>query len=278
MNVAVAIVTGSVIMLVEAMQGMADLTSVGLLAFGYRRSHRRANKLHPFGYGKEVYFWSIISAFIIVSITATLSFYFGYQRFLHPTGIDNIYIAYIILAVAIITNSYAFWLGAQKLLANRPFKYLVSTFINSHLIAAKTTVVLDALGTVSAVIGLSSLIAFQVRGNVYLDGIGAMLMAVVLAGFAVMLLIGALNLITGQSAPREIEQDIRDKTQGVDGVREVVGLSTMMLGSESILVNIEVHLKNDLNTDQIEEIVAEIKKRVHRIAPGMQVHVEPDAR
>ena len=265
-------------MLVETMQGVADLTSVSLLVIGHRRSHRRANKQHPFGFGKEVYFWSILSSFIIVAITATMSFFFGYQEFMHPTKVENIYFAYLILGIAIVTNSYAFWLGAQKLLGDRPLKNIVRVFVQSHRIAAKTTVVLDAMGTMAAVIGLSSLVAYQVRGNIFLDGIGAMLMAVGLAVFAILLLIGALNLITGQSAPADVQHNIRNKVLEVAGVREVVGLSTMMLGSEGILVNIEVHLKNDLTTDQIEEIIAEIKHHVHKIGPGMQVHVEPDAR
>ncbi len=278
MNVVVAIITGSVIMLVESMQGVADVTSVGLLLLGHRRSHRRANKQHPFGYGKEVYFWSILSAFIAVAITATLSFYFGYSEFMHPTGVDNIYVAYIILSIAIVTNTYAFWLSAKKLLGDRPFRQILRVFLRSHRIATKTTFVLDAMGTAAATIGLSSLVAYQVRGNIYLDGIGAMLMAIGLAIFAILLLIGALSLITGQSAPRDVERNIRDKALEVEGVHEVVGLSTMMLGSEGILVNIEVHLKNDLTTDQVEVVIAEVKQHVHKIGPGMQVHVEPDAR
>ncbi len=277
MNTAVAVFTGSVVMVVEAMQGLADLSSTGMLLLGYNRSRRHANKRHPFGYGKEMYFWSVLAAFIIVAITATTSFLMGLREFRNPTPVDNIGAAWVILAIAIVTNAYAFFLGARKLLNGQRFSKLMSAFMNSPMIATKTTVVLDAMGTMAAMFGLSSLVAYGVRHNPYLDGIGAMIMAVVLAVFAIILLVSARSLVTGQSAPEELEGMIKDATLKVPGVQAVLGLSTMMLGAESTLVNIEVHIRDNLTTDEVEEIIEHIKHNVHKLQHGMKVHVEPDA-
>jgi cation diffusion facilitator family transporter len=279
MNIAIAIFTGSVVMLVEALQGLADLTAVSMLLFGYRSSRRKPTKKHPFGYGKEVYFWSVLSAFIIVAITASLSFYFGYKEFMNPTAVDNIGVAYLVLGVAVVTNAYAFYVGAVKLLegTGKPLTKIWHAFMTSPMIAPKTTVVLDAMGTLAAVFGLSSLIAYGVTGDVHLDGLGAMLMAVVLAIFSVMLLISTRSLVTGQSAPPELEEEIRQAALRVPEVRNVLGLSTMMLGTESTLANIEVNIRNDHTTDEVEKIVREVKKEIHLVQPGIRVHVEPDA-
>jgi cation diffusion facilitator family transporter len=279
MNIAIAIFTGSVVMLVEALQGLADLTAVSMLLFGYRSSRRKATKKHPFGYGKEVYFWSVLSAFIIVAITASLSFYFGYKEFMNPTPVENISVAYLVLGVAVVTNAYAFYVGASKLLegTGKPLTKIGHAFMTSPMIAPKTTVVLDAMGTLAAVFGLSSLIAYGVTGDVHLDGLGAMLMAVVLAIFSVMLLISTRSLVTGQSAPPELEEKIRQAALRVPEVRNVLGLSTMMLGTESTLANIEVNIRNDHSTDEVEKIIKDVKKEVHLVQPGIRVHVEPDA-
>src|SRR5687767_15093293 len=84
LNVAVMIITGSVVMLAEAFEGLSDLVASGFLLIGLRISRKRANKKHPFGFGKALFFWTLISAIVILIFGAGLSIYFGVQRFLHP--------------------------------------------------------------------------------------------------------------------------------------------------------------------------------------------------
>jgi divalent metal cation (Fe/Co/Zn/Cd) transporter len=71
-NLVITVITGSTVMLAETLQGMADLTSVGMLLIGFRNSKRRSTSQHPFGYGKEQYFWALISIFLIIAVTSTL--------------------------------------------------------------------------------------------------------------------------------------------------------------------------------------------------------------
>lgn len=277
LNTAIAIFTGSAVMLVEALASFADLVSVTMLALGFKSSRRRANKKHPFGYGKEVYFWAILSAFIIVAITATLSIWFGYQRLVTPSPVENILIAYVVLSVGVLTNAYAFWVGATKILDGRPFRELPKIFFNSPSVTSKTTVVVDGMGTVAALVGLSGLISLGITGNNQLDGVGAIMMGLVLAAFSVLLLTSLRSLVTGQSAGAELQDKIRLAAQKVPEVKEVLSVDTMMLGAESLLVNIEINLRNGLTTDQVEKIIKEVKHEIKTLQPGMHVHVEPDA-
>jgi divalent metal cation (Fe/Co/Zn/Cd) transporter len=90
LNLSVAILTGSVVMLSEFFQGLADLTAAAFLLVGYKRSGKKADKLHPFGYGKEIYFWTLISAVVMMTFTATASSYVGLIRFLNPQEITHI--------------------------------------------------------------------------------------------------------------------------------------------------------------------------------------------
>src|SRR5688572_5909990 len=89
-NVVVAFITGSAVILAEAMQGLADLTAVSLLLIGHKRAGKIETQIHPFGFGKEAYFWALLAAVIILLFTATLSFYSGLQAFLHPEPINQL--------------------------------------------------------------------------------------------------------------------------------------------------------------------------------------------
>src|SRR5918994_2421551 len=103
LNLSVAILTGSVVMLSEFFQGLADLTAATFLLVGYKRSRKKADRRHPFGYGKEIYFWTLISAVVMMTFTATASFYFGLNRFVNPQEITHIGFGYGTLLVTFVT-------------------------------------------------------------------------------------------------------------------------------------------------------------------------------
>lgn len=277
MNFAVAAITGSAVMIAEAMEGLADLSSVGLLLVGHKRSSRKADRRYQFGYGKELYFWALLSAVVILLVTATLSFYFGLDKFLHPEHIEWTGLAYVVLGIAIATNGYALSVSARALLAGRPARNIGRVFFESSLLAPKTTVVLDTMGTLAALFGLGSLVLYGLSGDSRFDGVGAMIIGALLACSALLLLDGVRGLITGRSVPKLLAKDIRAAALRVPGVLGVLDLRTMILGASSTLINLEVHLQDNLTTDEIELIIDKVKKEVGRVVPGYtHVQVEPE--
>lgn len=98
-------------MLSQLLEGISDLLSSGLLMVGLVRSRQKANREHPFGFGRELYFWALLSAVVTFTVTATLSIFFGWQKFLHPAPVHNIYSAFIVLGITALTNGYAFYLS-----------------------------------------------------------------------------------------------------------------------------------------------------------------------
>ncbi|HSX29706.1 MAG TPA: cation diffusion facilitator family transporter [Candidatus Saccharimonadales bacterium] len=279
LSIVVAALTGSVVMLVTALQSFAELSSAGILLYGKRYANRRPTKLHPFGFGKELYFWTTIAAFVIIAATGVLAYKYGYQELLHPTSFKRELLALIALVVVLCANLYSFYRSSGKLLGGLPFADLPKIFMVSPLLAAKTTVVLDIMGAIASVTGLTLLSIATLSANVRFDGIGAVLMGTVYFAGSVALLFSIRGLVTGQSAPPEIERKIRDAARAVPEVRHVLGMRTMMLGSDKLLVNIEVHLRDKLSTDQVEDTVERIKHEIEHsaAAEGMTVHVEPDA-
>jgi cation diffusion facilitator family transporter len=281
MNAVVAAVTGSAIMLVEALEGFAGLCSVALLLFANKRSTTKATKLHPFGYGREISYWSTIAAFVIVASVGVIAVHTGYQKVLsdNPAQVKHSWLAFIALAIALGTNGYSFWTSLKKLLSGQPLESIAKIFMTAPMVAPKTTVVLDAMGSTVALVGLFFMGMYGLSGFAVarFDGIGALAMGIGLLLSAVALLISVRGLVMSQGAPRELERKIRDAAREVPEVKHVIGMQTTMVGSDKLLANIDVHLKDGLNTDQVEQVVERVKEATEQVNEGVQVHVEPDA-
>jgi cation diffusion facilitator family transporter len=279
LGVAIALFTGSVVMLTAALQSFAELSSSVSLRLGRRYTNRRPTKLHPFGFGKEVYYWSTLATFTVIGIVAAVAFTSGYKEVLQPSTINHLWIAYLALGLTWLANAYSFWSSTRKLLEGRPLRELHRALLDSPVISTKTTAVLDVMGIMSSTLGLLSLAIYGITGNGLFDGLGAIAMGLILAISAVALLVSVRTLVTGQSAPPELERKIRDATREVSEVQHVLGMRTMMLSSDKLLVNIEVHLKDGLTTDQVEHVVEKVKQSIESIgeSEGFRIHVEPDA-
>lgn len=128
--------------------------------------------------------------------------------------------------------------------------------------------VLDFMGVAAAVCGLISLMLYKFLNNSRLDGIGAMGIGIILAILSILLIFGIRELLIGRRASKAIEKYIRDSALSFAEVREVVDLKTLHSGSSHILVNLDVHLKNKLNTDQIEHLMDKIKDKIRQNVPN----------
>jgi cation diffusion facilitator family transporter len=278
--VGVAYATGSVIMLTEALEGISDLISSGLLWIGLKRSQRHDDRTHPFGYGREIYFWTLLAALIMFGVTSTVSIYFGWQRFLHPKAIDNIILAQIVLLIAFFSNGYAFYLSYKRLLKKRNFRQIIRIFYRSSLIETKTTFILDLMGTVASLLGTIALGIYILTGDMRFDGLGAILIGITLAFLAFLLLMGIRDLLVGRSASIETEAKIKKAALKIEEVKEVLDLKTLHVGSEKLLVNLEVNMESHLSTRELEELIDRIKERIQIEVPSVkyiQVELEtPD--
>lgn len=273
LNLIIALLTGSAVLLSEFFQGLADLTAAGFLLVGQKLSKKKPDKLYPFGHGKEIYFWTLISAIVLMTLTATGSFLVGLNRFLHPEPIQHIWFGFGALLIAITTNGYALSLSLRRLLRGRKKRHLPQIFLNSGAVAVKNAFVLDLMGSSAAVFGLISLIAYQVTGETRLDGLGAMVIGVTTAILAFILIIGVKGFLVGKRASPQIAGKIKKAALTIPEVKKILDLRTMQIGSDKLLVNMEVHMKDRLTTDELEKLIDKIKSRVRKKVPSIQ-HVQ----
>lgn len=276
-NLGVAALTGSVVMLAETMQGAADLLTSALLVVGLQRAGRRASKEYRFGHGRELFFWVLMGGVIMFILTATLSVWFGITRVWRPAPIEHVWLTFLALAVGGATNVYALSLSLQRLKGAHVGPRSWHRFRHSSMVETKTTLVLDLLGTTAAVFGFVALGLYVLTGDSRFDGAGSVAIGLVTAVLSIMLISSVKDLLVGRSATSDIEDRIRQAALEVEGVKRVLDLRTMYLGSERLLVNLEVYMEGGLETRQIEGLIDEIKRRVKKRAPivhHIQVELE----
>ena len=266
LNVIVMLATGSVVMLAEAFEGLSDLVASGLLLIGLRSSKRRANKKHPFGYGKSLFFWTLISAIVMLIFGSGLSVYFGVQRFLHPQEVEKIFLAYGALCISIITNGYALSLSTRRLLEKEKFSKLFRIFLTTTHVETKNTFILDFTGTASAIMGFVSLILYQFVNVHFFDAVGAILIGLLIGVSSVMLIWGIKDYLIGKTASAATEKSIRKAILRANEVAGITELKTMYIGSEKLLVHIDVTIKA-AEQKNIERTVESIKDHVRREVP-----------
>lgn len=192
LNMSVTFFTGSIVMFAELFQAIADLISSALLWVGLKRPK------------KEVYLWTLLSALVMLLVASSLSFYFGFRRFLQPTEVENISLAYAALSVAAISNGYAFLISVKRILGGKHVSALVGEFNNSPLIMTKNTFVLDLMGMGSALVGLTALVLYQASGDLRFDGLGAMGIGIMLAFLSINLILDLRELVRGKSVSGEV--------------------------------------------------------------------------
>ncbi len=280
-NLVVALLTGSAVMLAQMFQGLSDLTTAGFLYHGVRVSKKERDERHDFGYGREVYFWVMISAMFMFFGTGLLSVYFGYRQFTHPQVVHNDWLALAVLVIVFITNGYAFWLSFRRLNQDRhPRLPWWRRIIYSSMIETKTTFIIDFLGTLAAVVGLISIGLYALTDNARFDGIGGMIIGGCMMAGSLLLIYDVKGLIVGRSIPKKQARLLVRRVEKLEGVEDVLDLRSMYIGSTKLLIVIEVHLDETLTTDQIELLSDHIKlvtKKAVPYAAVVQVEVEtPD--
>lgn len=280
LNALVAIITGSTVMLSQALQGLSDMMTGIVLFVGVKTSKRRPDTQFQFGYGREVFFWALIAGIMMFGGTGLASVYFGYQQFIRPEPVDNVWLAFIMLAFGFCSNAYAFSLSFRRLRQDDGGAGWIRRLRRSSLIETKATFLLDSIGMTATGIGIIALLLFALTGDSRLDGAGGIAIGMTMMCAAMLLILDIRGLIVGRGAGSATSQRIIDVAESVTDVRSVLDLRTMYLGSDKLLVILEVHLEDELDTDAIEELIDTIKNTVTRAVPSVhsiQVEVEtPD--
>lgn len=261
-SMAVAVITGSSVMFAQGLQGVADLATTTFLLLGVKRSRKAASPTHPFGYGRELFFWVLIASLFAFLVSGGFAIFRAIQQIVEGTAIDSVYIALAALTFGTITNGYSLSNSIRRLAHGLKGKPFWSYLRHSSLVETKMTLLVDLMGTLSAILGLIALTLFQITGNTLYDGIGALIIGILTAAGALFVVVDLHDLIVGRSPHPDVTEHIRKTALRVAGVQDVLDLRAVSIGSGRILVILEIHFDDDLSTDEIEKITDTIKERV----------------
>lgn len=267
-NLVVAIITGSAVVFSEMVQGVADSTGSAMLVVGERRAARPRDEAHPFGYSREAFFWALLSAVAMLVIGAGLSAWRGYQQLVDPAPLASPTLAIAVLALAVLTNSYAVSLSARKLAGDRDG--LRGALRNFDRPLVKGAFLRDVVGTSTSVIGLVALALCHTFDTVLFDAVGALTAAAMLTAGSLYLMIQARALITGRALPERDLDRIIAAILATPEVEAVNQLAAVYAGASEVLIDVDLDLAKDLDTVRIEAALDDVEARVRAVLPATE--------
>jgi len=277
LKLAAALITGSSGMMAEALHSVADTTNQIFLLLGLRFYKRPASDKHPFGYGKERFFWSFIAAIFIFGVGATYAIYEGIQKLAHPHAPTNLGWAYAVLAIsfALESGSIALAIYQEVKEAHHEGLSFADYLRESKDPTAKTVLFEDSAALIGIVIAATGLLLtdYQVGGaaGAYWDGVASICIGLVLAVVAFVLARTSRGLLLGEAANPKVVTAIKQAIEGHPNVERVVELLTMHLAPKKILINAHVKLRPELVTDDIVNSIQEIEERIKSAEPKVEM-------
>ncbi|HJQ44821.1 MAG TPA: cation diffusion facilitator family transporter [Amycolatopsis sp.] len=279
MKAVAGILTGSGALLSEAAHSVADTITEVLLLTALRRSARPADRVHPFGYGKERYFWSLLAAVSIFASGAMFSFYEGFSTiFGPPEKQENPTIGYIVLALAFVLESVS-WMQASRQVRREAGEQNRSIWEYLRLVddpAPKSVFLEDSAALIGLVLAFLGLFLHHVTGSQVWDGAASVTIGMLLAGVAFSLGQTNLRLLIGRQADPVVVAGIRQMLAAASEIEAVVDLQTMLLGTDQILVCARVDFDDALGASDVEHACVRLAAEMHeRFTDVTEVFIEP---
>lgn len=263
----VAGMTGSSAMLSEGIHSAVDTFNGVLLLVGLKLSRRPATPEHPFGHGKELYFWSLIVAVLIFGLGGGVSFYEGVQHMRHPEPLHDPFWNYLVLGVAALFEGTSFVIALREFLAQAgttPFWEALhrSKDPTTYTVLAEDSAALVGLAVAAA--GIAASHAFQMPE---LDGAASLLIGVLLAGVAVLLIRESRGLLIGEGIRPETARAIRALALAQPGVRDVGRVLSMYVGPDDALVTMDLDFDEGTDAAEAGAAIAAVEQQVRERYP-----------
>ncbi|WP_067818161.1 cation diffusion facilitator family transporter [Nocardia inohanensis] len=272
-----AIITGSASMLAEAVHSLADTANQGLLLVGRRRAEQEADQLHPFGYGRNRYFYSFVVALVIFTVGSLYAINEGIHKIRQPEHLSDTWVAIVILLLAVGLESYSL-ITARR--ASQPLKGRTSwwDFIRNTRSAELPVVLLEDSGAlVGLVLAFLGVGLTALTGDPVWDGIGTVAIGVLLGFIAVVLIVEMKSLLIGEGATAEEDLRIREHLIGGDGIDRVLDLKTQYLAPDDMLVAAKVAMTPGLDITAAAIAIDAAEARVRQAVPTVgHLYIEPD--
>ncbi|MDQ1392183.1 MAG: hypothetical protein QOF30_1160 [Acidimicrobiaceae bacterium] len=271
--------TGAASMLAEAVHSLADTTNQGLLFLGGARARKAATPEHPFGYGRERFFWAFVVALVIFSAGSMFALFEGVDKLRHPHKLESVGWAVGILVVSMAMEGFSFRTAVHESKRTKGDESWWR-FIRRSKTPELPVVLLEDFG---ALIGLAlALVGIglaEITGNARFDALGSVAIAILLAAIAITLVVEMKSLLIGESASPAVVARICAAVESSDLVQSVIHLRTEHLGPDELLVGAKVAFDTSLDVHALAQAIDDVEANVRAVVPEARViYIEPDVR
>jgi cation diffusion facilitator family transporter len=262
--------THSSAMLSEAIHSLVDTGNQFLLLHGLHQAKKPADARYPFGHGKEVYFWSFVVAMLIFAVGAGVSIYQGVQHVIHPKPIEDAYVNYIVLALAMVFEGAA-WLFAFRAFSRAKGKWGYFEAVHRGKDPSMFVVLFeDSAAMIGLGIAFLGILLSQLTGNYLFDGLASILIGLVLGATAAWLAFETKSLLIGESANKPVVEGIRQLVSAQPDVQRVNEVLTMHMGPDFVLLNLSVEFRDGATTEKLETRIAKITQHIKQAHPEVK--------
>jgi cation diffusion facilitator family transporter len=274
-----AAITGSSAMLSEAVHSLVDCGNEVLLLYGQHRSSRPADEVHPFGYGRELYFWCFVVALMIFALGAGISIYEGVIHIRHPEAIIKPYINFIVLGLAFVFESVSWfvaWRGFQRVRGDGSIWHVVRASKDPTMFMVLFEDTAALIGIVIAAVGTGLAVAYEAP---WIDGSASILIGLVLAAVAGVLARESKNLLIGERADPILQEAIREAADREACVRSVRRVLTTHMAPDQVIATMDVEFDDRLTIPDVEKLIGRIEGGLRDRHPELsRVFIRPEPR
>lgn len=271
-----AAISGSSAMVSEAVHSVVDSGNEILLLYGQHRAAKPPDRLHPLGYGREIYFWSFVVALLIFAFGAGVSIYEGVKHIQHPEAMATPALNYTVYALSALFEGISWYFGWSAFQRVRGDKALFAAIHASKDPPSFMVLFEDSAALVGLVIAAVATALSIHFGAPWIDGAGSVCIGLVLALIAVLLARESKALLIGERAQPALSEAIRDAAEREPGVRGVEGILTSQLGPDQVIATVGLEFDDCLRTPDIERIIGHLETELRKNHPELfRVFVRP---
>ena len=270
------LITGSSSMLAESVHSVADTTNQGLLLLGQKTSRRAATREHPFGFGRDRYFYSFIVALMLFTLGSAFAFYEAIHKLQHPEDLTSPMVAVVILVVAIILETFSF---RTAIVESRKVKGDATwwQFIRQSRSPELPVVLLEDAGALfGLVFALFGVGLAVITGDAMWDGVGTLMIGILLGVIAIILIIEMKSLLIGEGAT-PAEFDAINAALVAGRVTRLIHIRSQYVGPDELLVAAKIALEPGLPLSEVAAEIDAAEARIRDAVPSSRlIYLEPD--
>lgn len=275
LNLLVSFTTDSRTVLAQAIYTVTDLTGSALLLWGLRSSRRPADYEHPFGFGKERFFWAFVATVVTFTIAGIVALVTGIDQALAPQRVSHIGEGLLVVGATLATSLAGIWVTLREL---RIARQTIQALLESAHQGLKTIFYQDLVSIVGSVIAFAGLIVVYRTNDFALDGAVAALEGFLLVATGFVLSSESREYLIGRALAASVARDLLALVEHHPRVRRVNSLQSMQLGPDDALLALRINFEDGLTTDQIEGAIAQLTTGLRSAHPVLRhIVIEPES-